>query len=415
MNVTALRCGAPPESTDSLPLARLRCEVDPPSDETIARLAIDALQGPLGLPPLAQCVTPDDHVAIAVGHGTPVAGPLVSGVIAALAAAGIDRGHIKVVTANARDAAPLEQALGREVAEGVSVESHDPSGEDSLCFAGLTKGERPLRVNRTVFEADVVLPVSAEATTGDIAATDEAGGAYDGLFPDFFDRDTIDRFRKVRTVNDATLGGGGRQSARRAEADQAGWLVGAPLVVRAVPGPGGGVAAVLAGDPTQVNSEASRASHRAWETPLADPADVVLAVISGGADQQSWSSVGKALAAAERLVRSGGVIAVWSELSEPIGEKLALLAEADDPDELAAVLAAESGDEALAAWRIFQALQNGPVFFRSLLDPDEVEPLGFAPVATAEQMQRMASRFESCTVLEDAQHVRFADPRGSSP
>ncbi|QDV79460.1 lactate racemase domain-containing protein [Botrimarina mediterranea] len=408
MNVTALRCGAPPETTDTLPLERLRCEAVAPSVETIAKLAIDALQSPLGLPPLAQCVTPDDRIAIAVGHGLPAAGPLVAGTIAALAAAGIDRRHIKVVTASVRDAVPLEEALTHEVASGVLVESHDPSGDDTLCFAGLAKGDKPLLVNRTVFEADVVLPISAEATTGDIAATDEAGGAYDGLFPDFFDRETIDRFRKVRTVNDASALGA-RQSARRAAADQAGWIVGAPLVLRAVPGPGGGVASVLAGDPEQVTAAAADVSREAWRTPLAEPADVVLAVISGGADQQTWSSVGKALSAAERLVRSGGVIAVWSELAEPIGERLALLAEADDPDELAAALAAESGDEALAAWRVLQALQNGPVFLRSLLDPDEVEPLGIAPVAGMEELQRLVNRFEDCTVLEEAQHVRFTD------
>jgi nickel-dependent lactate racemase len=408
VNIIALRCGAPPETTDTLPLERLRCEAVAPSVEKIAKLAIDALQSPLGLPPLAQCVTPDDRIAIAVGHGLPAAGPLVSGAIAALAAAGIDRRHIKVVTASIRDAVPLEEALSHEVASGVLVESHDPSGEDTLCFAGLAKGDKPLLVNRTVFEADVVLPISAEATTGDIAATDEAGGAYDGLFPDFFDRETIERFRRVRTVNDASVGGA-RQSARRAAADQAGWIVGAPLVLRAVPGPGGGVARVLAGDPEQVTAAAANVSREAWQTPLAEPADVVLAVISGGADQQTWSSIGKALAAAERLVRSGGVIAVWSELAEPIGERLGLLAEADDPDELAAALAAESGDEALAAWRVLQALQNGPVFLRSLLDPDEVEPLGIAPVADIEELQRLVNRFEDCTVLEEAQHVRFAD------
>ncbi|TWT99778.1 hypothetical protein Pla108_07210 [Botrimarina colliarenosi] len=406
MKIIALTCGAPPESLETLPLERLRCEGDPLKPDQVARLAIDALEAPLGLPPLSLCVTPDDRVAIALGHGTPAAGALVAGVIASLAAAGIDRKNITVVTANPRDAAPLEDELTQDVAAGVAIESHDPSGDDALCFAGLGKGDRTLLVNRTLFEADVVLPLSAEATTGDVAATDDAGGAYDGLFPDFFDRDTIDRFRKVRTVNDATLGDG-RQSARRAEADQAGWLVGAPLVLRAVPGPGGGVARVLAGDPRQVVAEASSVSRRAWETPLVEPADCVLAIVSGGADQQTWASLGRALAAAERVARSGAVIAVWSELAEPIGEKLACLAEGDDPYELAAALAAESGDEALAAWRVLQALDRGPVFLHSRLDPDDIESLGMAPVANAEEMHRLVSRFDACILLEEAQHVLF--------
>lgn len=407
MPVTALRCGAPPETTDTLSADRLRCEPAAPDAEEIARLAIDALGAPLGLPPLPLCVTPEDRVAIALGHGMPAPGPLVSGVIAALAAAGIERKHICVVAANPRDASPLEKGLEAETAAGVTIEVHDPMGDDDLCFAGLAKGDRPLLVNRTVFEADVVLPVSAEATTGEVAATDEAGGAYDGLFPDFFDAHTIERFRKVRTVNDATLGSGARQTARRAEADQAGWIVGAPLVLRAVPGPGGGVAAVLAGDPRQVVGVAGEASRTAWETPLIEPADVVLAILTGGPEHQTWASVGRALTAAERLVSPGGVLAVWSELEEPIGEELGKLIDPDDPYAVEAELAGASGDEALAAWRILQALDRGPVFLHSRLAPESIESLGLAPVETAEQMLRMVGRFESCTVLEEAQHVRF--------
>ena len=221
MPVTSLRCGAPPETADALSADQLRCALDPPDADTIARLAVDALGEPLGLPPLTQCVAPGDRVAIAVGHGLPAPAPLVSGVIAALRAAGIELPRVRVVTAGRRDATSLESGLASEIERGVQVEFHDPNDDDALCFAGLAKGDRPLMVNRTVFDADVVLPVSVESSA-EGASTDEAGGAYDGLFPDFFDKQTIERFRKVRTVNDAAIGAGKRQSSRRAEADQAG-------------------------------------------------------------------------------------------------------------------------------------------------------------------------------------------------
>lgn len=375
-------------------------------------MAIDALGAPLGLPPLPECLTSEDQVAVPVGHGMPAPVPVVAGVIASLAAAGIERKKIRVVVANPRDAGPLEEGLEEEMAAGVQIETHDPLNDESLCFAGVVKSDKPLLLNRTVFEADFVLPVSAEATTGDIASTDEAGGPYDGLFPDFFDQHTIDRLRKVRTVNDAGQTEA-RQAARQAEADQAGWMVGAPLVLRAVPGPGGGVASVLAGEPRMVAAESNEAGRQAWQTPLAPPAEVVLAIISGGPEQQTWASVGRALEAADRLTSPGGVVAVWSELNEPIGEKLSRLADIDDRDAFAAELAGESGDEALAAWRVLQALERGPVFFHSQLQEDEVESLGMAPVANAEQMLRMVNRFERCTVLTEAQHVNFVELAGN--
>lgn len=410
MSITALRSGAPPEAIDRLTPSRLACAHGPIDTAAVARLAVDALAEPLGLPPLTRCITPDDRVAIPVGHGTPAAGPVVAGLVAALSAAGVQPTRIRVVAATRRDAELLEGKLGEQIARGVTVEAHDPTGEDTLCFAGLTKGDRPLLVNRTVFDADLVLPVSAQPTNGATGRQAEsAGGAYDGLFPDFFDRATIDRFRKVRTVQDADLGGGARLAARRAEADQAGWLVGAPIVVRAVPGPRGGVAAVLAGCPEQVARQADEAGRRAWITHVAGPADVVLAILSGGPDQQTWENVGRALEAAERLASPGGVLAVWSELEEPISPSLMRLAEADEPAEIAAELAAESGPEALAAWRLMNAVDRGPVFLHSRLPPAEIEPLGVAPVETSDQMLRMASRFGECVVLEDAQHVRFMD------
>jgi hypothetical protein len=403
VTVTTLRCGAPPETSDDVAPQWLSCVAQAPDPGAIARLAAAALRRPLGLPPLEQCVTPGDRVAIAVGHGTPSAGAVVSGIVEALASAGIERHRVKVVAASPRDAAPLRSALAETLVE---VETHDPVGEDSLCFAGLAKGDRPLLVNRTVFEADVVLPLAAEeAGATPVSATE--GCAYDGLFPDFFDQHTIDRFRRVRTVNDAALGGGARKSSRRAEADRAGWLVGAPLVLRAVPGPGGGVAAVVAGEPEQVVAEAGAASRRAWRTPLVEAADVVLAVVSGGADQQTWDSIGRALEAADRLVTPGGVIAVWSEVAEPVAGELARLAEGEDPDELGTQLAAESGDSALAAWRVLQAVERGPVFLHSRLEADEVESIGLAPVASADEMLRLLGRFDRCTVLSEAQHVQF--------
>ena len=139
---------------------------------------------------------------------------------------------------------------------------------------------------------------------------------------------------------------------------------------------------------------------------------MVLALIGGGPDQQTWSSVGRALAAADRLVRPGGVLAVWSELEQPIGEELALLADADDPSRLGEELAQHSGEEALAAWRVMQALDRGPVFLHSRLPAEGVESLGLAPVETADQMLRMINRFGDCIVLEEAQHVRFPESTG---
>jgi len=159
-----------------------------------------------------------------------------------------------------------------------------------------------------------------------------------------------------------------------------------------------------------------------------------LAAATLGRGEKAWSRRRAALVAATGLAAAAALIgpyaltlsrraelgadlerhlAVWSELDEPVGDDLARLADADDPEAIAAELAAKSGAAPLAAWRVLQAVQRGPVFLRSRLPPDTVEPLGLAPVASAAEMLRMASRFDACAVLDAAQHVQFEDEPSS--
>jgi hypothetical protein len=49
-------------------------------------------------------------------------------------------------------------------------------------------------------------------------------------------------------------------------------------------------------------------------------------------------------------------------------------------------------------------LNRGPVYFLSQLDDETVEDLGLAPVADVEELVRLASRHESCIVLDDSQY-----------
>jgi hypothetical protein len=45
------------------------------------------------------------------------------------------------------------------------------------------------------------------------------------------------------------------------------------------------------------------------------------------------------------------------------------------------------------------------VYLLSQLDADTVEEMGMAPVADVDELARLASRHESCIVLDDAQHA----------
>jgi nickel-dependent lactate racemase len=418
-NLTALRIGAGPPASERLCAASFPDRPATLDHAAVAQAVREALAAPLGFPPLGQSLTSEDHVAVALGAATPAAAAIVAGVVAELERCGVLRERIAVVVSDPRDAdavraelAPRDPERGLEpgVAQ-VLVESHDPTDETQLCFAGLMTSERPLLLNRRLFDADVVLPISTELPTDGPDA-----GVYGGVFPDFCDRGTIKRLRRVRSVAKAQAATPTRKpggtTARQRDANEAGWLIGAPLVLRVVPGPGGEVASVLAGEPTEVARQARAVGERVWSTPLPEPAELVVAVIGGGPEEQTWSSVGRAVEAAEAVSAPGAALAVWSDLDESIGPALGKLLAADDRERVTADLESDFGAEALAAWRLVRALERGPVYLRSRLRDEVVEDLGLTPLHGPDELLRLASHYPTRIVLDESQHVRFA-PRSA--
>ncbi|MEO1495997.1 MAG: hypothetical protein AAFV43_02480 [Planctomycetota bacterium] len=376
----------------------------PTSAAATRQAVLAALAAPVEFPALELSLTPDDHVAIALDGSTPGAETIVDTLVERLVDYGIGPKRIAVVTDDPRAAQRLREA---EEDRGVIVETHDPSDEEQLCFAGLTKAERTLRVNRTLFEADVVLPITTEHP-GDHAED----GPFDGLFPRFFDRETIDRMTRVRTLTSARARGGDYASARRNETDEAGWMLGAAIQTRVIPGRDGAAETVVFGEARAVYRDAHATAKRVWQSAAPDPAPLVIARLDGDATTQTWSDLARALATADQLVASDGAVVLWTDFDQPIGPALSQLGDCDNYDHAASELAEETGDEALFAWRLAQALERGPVFWRSRLPRTTIDDLGVGVLEDESQLLRLAERFGTCILLEQPQHVRLdaSDP-----
>ncbi|TWT90325.1 hypothetical protein Mal64_07110 [Pseudobythopirellula maris] len=352
-----------------------------------------ALRDPVGLPPLEQCLLPDDHVTVALAEGTPAAAGCVRAVVEALVEVGVAAERITVLAGN--------ETLRQVAAEGlvetpaVSVVAHDPADAEGLCFLGLGRGDRELRISKQLFEADFVLVLGPSRPAG-------AGGAYAGLYPEFADLATLRRRRRLANIERAG------DAQRRAENNEAGRLVGASFAVRVTPDGAGGVAETFAGEIDRVDTLAAEAHRRRWScdsTP--EPATLVIARVGGDRDAQTWTNVARALDAAERLVDEEGAIAICSALDETLGESLGRLVDSDDLDRVAAEMRNDNGPDAWAAWRLLCAVQRGPVYLMSGLDGELVESLGVTPIANLTELGRLAGGRPSCVVLDGAQHVSF--------
>lgn len=366
----------------------------------VAEQTAAALREPLGLPPLATCVLPEDRFAVAVAAGTPHAAEIVAGILTALAGIGVEREQVAIVSADAADTKHLLTTLPEEAAGGVCFETHDPSDDGNLCFAGATHAERPLMFNRRLVEAEVVLPVSCAEIAADASV-------FSGLFPAFSDKLSQQRLL-------AAAGSKSRDQTLRTEADEAGWMLGVMIVVQIVPGCAGETDRVLAGTVGEVAAEAASVVERHEQEPVTTPVDLVIATLTGDERQQNWLNVGKALASAARVAAPAAAVALCTELTEELPEPIAELLSRGEYDLLLREMAGDEIPEAAAVGRLIEALERGPVYLLSELDPEWVEDIGLAPIAGEAELQRLIKSRPNFAVLEGAQHLAARLPSARS-
>jgi nickel-dependent lactate racemase len=356
-----------------------------------AAAAMHALAEPIDYPPLAKSIVPGDRVAIAIDADVPSPVEIVQGAVESLVQAGVDSEAISIVVADDRLAAVLRAELRGKRIDGIQIELHDPDDEKNLCFVGLNRHHEPLVVNRTIYDADLVLPIGLARGRG---------GPFAGLFPQFSSTAVIERFRTPANFDTPPA-----RKAQRGETSDAGRLIGVAMLMLVVPGPKDAVAHVVAGEPKAAARRAASLYRRDWSRRSAQRSSLVIATVRGGPLAQSWESAARALVAANRLVRAGGAVALCTNLDRDMGESMSQLVGSSDLRRVARKVYHEHAEDSWAAWQLARAIHRGPVYLLSQLDADTVEELGLAPVADIDELVRLAGRHESVVVLEDAQHV----------
>ena len=95
----------------------------------------------------------------------------------------------------------------------------------------------------------------------------------------------------------------------------------------------------------------------------------------------------------------------WTE--EEFGRALVeQLAAADDYETTWHEMRRQRSADAVSASQLLKAMQQARIFLLSQLEEEEVAELGIAPVADAHEIIRLASRFESCIILANAQYAK---------
>lgn len=373
--------------------------VGPPVDpqETTRRV----LAKPLEFPALARATVPGDQIVLALEPGVPSAAEVVAAVANYLVEAGTAADHLTILQTPEDAAAGDEpqRLLPHAWRNDVAVEVHSPDTSGKLALLGSSREGRPIHLNRTLLDADLVVPI------GCLRHKSSPGywGRFGGLYPTFSDRKTLDRFHKPPAPEEPI-----RPAAKtRREVDEVGWLIGTQFTVQVLPGPGESVLDVLAGTLPRVFELGGQRYEAAWSWAVPRPASLVVASLTGRSARQTWENVGRALAAAARVVGEGGAIALCTELEAAPGPAVSSLAGGDDPAAAWRHLRRHPSADSLAAAEVLRALERAKVYLLSRLDESLVEDLGLAAVSDAGDIGRLARRHDSCLVLADAE---FAVP-----
>ena len=369
-----------------------------PLDDPAAAMAA-ALVDPLEYPPLKMAIAPGDRIALALDADVPCAAELVAGVVASLLEAGAEPQEITLLRANEETQTPSQdprRLLPPAVGQQVRLVTHDPAQRDELGYLAASTDGKPIYMNRVLWDADVVLPISCLR----VASTLDYAGAFGGLFPTFTDQATQRRFRAPDNCASAK-----RRERRRREADEAGWWLGVSLAIQVVPGPGESVLHVLAGDVGAVYQRGQQLCQEAWYHRLPRRASLVVAGIEGAANCQSWENVGRALAAAMNIVDDGGAIAICCELATGPGAALSEVAEVQNLDVAYRAVRRQRSPDAAAASQLLRALEKNQVYLLSRLASDVVEDLGIAPIDAVGEISRLADRHSTCAVICNAQYT----------
>jgi nickel-dependent lactate racemase len=277
-----------------------------------------ALDAPIGCPPLEDVARGAQQVLILIDdltRPTP-AHMLVPPVLQRLDQAGVPREGITIMVATGthRPLTPEEIArkVGPDIVAAYRCENHNYL-EDDLLDLGETEGGVPVTVNRRVVDADFVIAV------GNIVPhryCGWAGGAKMVQPGVSGEATTAGTHLMITKAPGARLGV--LENQVRHEIEAVAERAGLRFIVNTVLDRGGNIVGVVAGDFRKAFRRGVREAAEIYSAPFSRQVDIVVAS-AYPSDMNLWQA-GKALYAADLVVKDGGVIILASPCYEGIGE-----------------------------------------------------------------------------------------------
>ena len=339
----------------------------------------DALEHPFGFPPLRRALTPDDHVAVVVDESLAQVSRLLTPILRHIQQAGVQMDAVTLVCAPPSTEQPWLEELPDEF-QDVHVEVHQPDDRKKLAYLATMRQGRRLYLNRTVVDADQ----SVVLTRRGYDLVLGYAGAAGSLFPILSDTAT-----RADTLGQLSLAAaGGEPWALQREAAEAAWLLGVPFLVQVIEGRDGEVLHIVGG-PVESSAEAERLLDDRWRIEVSEPADVVVASISGDPARHTFADFARAFGAAARVVEPGGKIVLLTDVAPALGPAAMLMRQTDDPGLALKMLEEENPIDFEAAFQWINAAQQAKLYLLSRLPEDAAEELFTTPMENPGQSLKL--------------------------
>jgi nickel-dependent lactate racemase len=351
-----------------------------------------ALSKPVGLPPLADALSPESSVVILISDITRAKGSekLLPLVIGYLIDAGVARGAITVLVARGTHRKLTKEEkefLRTTVPTGVRVREHDCDDSSNLSALLLTQRGTPVRTNVALKDVDVTIllsPVSFHYFAG-------FGGGRKLVLPGSTDRASIIANHRLSLVDGDPV--------RLHDKCRVGNLESNPIhedmceTLEALDGvfginffgnTSGQPVFINAGDPIRAHSEACEAYRNVYERPVDDPYDVAVLSAGGFPHDINLLQSHKAMRNAAGAIRDGGTILYYAKCEEGIGSAT-----------LEAALKMKKKEFLKVAWREYALNNTTAISLHDLTDRFEI---GMVSAMNVDVL--LSCRIKSCVNTE---------------
>jgi len=360
---------------------------------------LEALQNPLELPRLHECVVPGDRIAIVVDPETPGLVGIITQVweqFQNVSGYELDATLLLPAQEDGDHWKPLLDELPLHVRNQVAIHIHDPAEEKQLSYLASSAGGERIYLSHYLTDADLIV------TIGTISFDPLLGyrGTTSSLYPAFSNEATIAETRRQMLL------GGIPDDKRplRELVDEIGWLLGTQFTLQIIPAADGNVAAAFAGSPDQVMQAGQQELNKHWRCSLEEEA--ALAVVSIPHDPSfGWKHFGAALESAARLVGQGGQIAVVAELPQGLGQGIEMLRRCNDPEDIVRPLEKHPTPDATETLQIVQAFYRTRIYVYSNLDATFIEDMGLQPLTSEAELQKLIDTAETVVAMPCANYA----------